>query len=171
VTLSARSAARLGLLVAVAATLQVAEGLAPRPLPWLRLGLANAVTLLALLRLGSRAALAVTALRILLGGLVLGTLGGPSFILSAAGGVAALLAMDGARRALAPPLSILGVSVVGAFVHVAAQLGALAMLLDAGRGVLLLAPLLLPTAVPLGLATGLVVLALHRRLPPWSVAW
>src|SRR4030095_9788496 len=69
--LSARSAARFGLLIALAVTLQIAESLIPRPIPWLRLGLANAVTLLVLVRAGFRAALAVTAIRIVLSGLLL----------------------------------------------------------------------------------------------------
>ena len=73
--LSARATARLALLAAIAAVLQIAEGLIPRPLPWLRLGLANGVTLLALHRLGFGSACAVTIVRILLGALTLGTLG------------------------------------------------------------------------------------------------
>ena len=169
--LTARSAARLALLAAVAATLQIAEGLIPRPVPWLRLGLGNGVTLLALVRLGFGSAAIVTGVRVLLGGLVLGTLGGPAFALSAAGGGLALVVMALALRTAVPPLSLLGVSVLGSAAHVAAQLAVLATLLAAGRGVLLLAPVLVGTAVPLGLLTGLVVVALHRRLAPWAHAW
>ena len=55
-TLSARVSTRLAILVAVATVLQVAESLIPKPLPWLRLGLANAVTLLVVLRAGFGAA-------------------------------------------------------------------------------------------------------------------
>lgn len=167
----ARAAARLALLAAVAATLQIAEGLIPRPVPWLRLGLANGVTLLVLVRLGFGAAAAVTAVRVLLGGLVLGTLGGPAFALSTAGSALALGVMAAGIRLLVPPLSLLGVSVLGSVAHVAAQLAVLAALLAAGRGVLLLVPVLVATAVPLGLVTGAVVLALHRRLAPWREAW
>lgn len=170
-SLTTRDAARLGLLAAVAATLQVAEGLMPRPVPWLRLGLGNAVTLLVLVRAGFTAAAAVTAVRVLLGGLVLGTLGGPAFALSAAGGGLALVVMAAARQRAVPPLSLLGVSVLGSVAHVGAQLAVLAWLLAAGRGVLLLVPVLVGTAVPLGLVTGLVVVALHRRLAPWRSAW
>ena len=169
--LTARSAARLALLAAVAATLQIAEGLIPRPVPWLRLGLGNGVTLLTLERLGFGSAAVVTGMRVLLGGLVLGTLGGPAFALSAAGGGLALVVMAAARRFAVPPFSLLGVSVLGSVAHVAAQLAVLATLLAAGRGVLLLVPLLVGTAVPLGLLTGLVVVALHRRLAPWPDAW
>ena len=165
--LSAREAARLAVLVAVAATLQVAESLIPKPLPWLRLGLANGVTLLVLVRMGFGEAVAVTVIRIGLGGLLLGTLGSPAFFLSGAGGLAALVVMAVAWRLAAPPLSLLGVSVLGAAFHSAGQLAAFAVLFGVGRGALVLLPLLLTTAVPVGLVTGAVILAVHRRLAAW----
>lgn len=169
--MTARTVARLALLVAVATTLQIAESLIPKPLPWLRLGLANGVTLLALARLGWRAAFALTAIRVFLGALLLGTLGGPSFFLSASGGLAAAAVMTLVHRAFAPRVSLLGVSVAGSAAHVGAQLATLGALTGAGAAILALAPLLAATAVPLGLVTGAVVLVAHRRLAPWEAAW
>jgi heptaprenyl diphosphate synthase len=165
--MSARLLARLSVLVAVAVTLSIAESLVPKPLPWLRLGLANGVTLLALVRLGARAAFAVMAARVVLGGLLLGTLGGPAFALSAAGSLSAWLIMATGWRVAAPPLSLIGVSVLGAGAHVAGQLAALAAIAGVGRGVLALSPWLAAPAVPLGIVTGAVILAVHRRLRPW----
>ena len=72
----------------------------------------------------------------------------------------------GVRLAM-PPLSILGVSVVGSAAHVSGQLLALAALLGIGGDVLVLGPVLMATAVPVGLVTGVVVLAVHRRVPAW----
>ena len=164
--MSARTIARLAVLVAIAAVLQIAESLIPKPLPWLRLGLANGVTLLAVVRLGAAPALGVALARILLGGLVLGTLGGPPFWLSLAGGTAAWAVMSGAARAV-PPLSLIGVSVLGSAAHVAGQLGAFGALFGLGTAAFSLAPLLAVTAVPLGILTGAVILAVHRRLPAW----
>ncbi len=165
--LTPRMAARLGLLVAVAATLQIAESLVPKPLPWLRLGLANAVALFVLVRVGFSAALAVALLRVFLSGLLLGTLGSPPFLLSAAGGILACLAMAVALRAASPPLSLLGVSVVGAAAHGAGQLAVLGALVGGGGAILALAPVLLASAVPLGLLTGALVLAVHHRVGSW----
>ena len=169
--MTSRTATRLALLVAVATTLQIAESLIPKPLPWLRLGLANGVTLLAIARLSWRAAFAITAVRVFLGALLLGTLGGPAFFLSAAGGLAAALVMTVVHRCFAPRVSLLGVSVAGSAAHVGAQLATLGALTGAGAAVLALAPLLAATAIPLGLVTGAVVLAAHRRLAPWEAAW
>ena len=169
--MTARSIARLALLVAVAVTLQVAESLIPKPLPWLRLGLANAVTLLAILRLGAAAATFIVVVRVLLAALLLGTLGGPAFLLSASGSAAALLVMTLARRLALPPLSVLGVSVLGSASHVGGQLAALGWLSGAGSAVLALGPVLALTAVPLGILTGAIVAAVDRRLVPWGREW
>jgi heptaprenyl diphosphate synthase len=109
----------------------------------------------------------VTGVRILLGALLLGTLGGPSFLLASAGGGAALVTMAVAWRLGAPPLTILGVSVLGSAAHVAGQLAVIGALFGAGSAVLSLAPLLVATAVPLGLVTGAIVLAIDRRLGDW----
>lgn len=165
--MSAAALARLAVLVAIAATLQVAESLVPKPLPWLRLGLANGVTLLVIVRSGAAPAALVAGVRVVLGGLLLGTFGSPPFLLSAAGAAAAWLVMTAAWRVGAPPLTILGVSVLGSVAHGAAQLGALAVLFGLGRGALGLLPALTVTAVPLGLVTGAVILGVHRRLPAW----
>jgi uncharacterized membrane protein len=75
--------------------------------------------------------------------------------------------MTAAWRLATPPLSLLGVSVLGSGAHVAAQLATLAALFALGNGVLALAPVLTLTAVPLGLVTGAIVLAVHRRLEAW----
>ncbi|MGQ0722353.1 MAG: Gx transporter family protein [Candidatus Eiseniibacteriota bacterium] len=165
--MSARAVARLAILVAVATTLQIAESSIPKPLPWLRLGLANGVTLLAVMRIGARGALAVTACRVLLGGLAFGSFGGPSFLLSASGSLGAWAVMAAAWRLFAPPFSVLGVSVLGSAAHVAGQLLALAFAFELGSGVLALAPWLTASAVPLGLVTGAVIRAVHARLPAW----
>ena len=166
--MTTRTLARVALLVAIATNLAIAESLIPKPVPWLRLGLANGVTLLALVRLGVGEAAAVTGIRILLGALLLGTLGGPAFLLATAGGAAALLVMFAALRLGSPPLTILGISVLGSAAHVAGQLAVIGVLFGAGGAVLSLAPLLVATAVPLGLVTGAVVLAIDRRLGPWQ---
>jgi heptaprenyl diphosphate synthase len=166
-SLDARRTARLAALTALAVVLQIAESLIPKPLPWLRLGLANGAALLALVRLGVGAAVTLTVIRVVLGGLLLGTLGGPAFLLSATGSGAAVAVMAVADRAARPPLSLLGVSVLGAAAHGAGQLAAFALVFSAGSGAIALAPVLTAAAVPLGLITGGVVLAVHRRLEEW----
>ena len=86
--------ATMALLVAMGIILHRVEALLPLPSPWIKLGLANIMTLLALVLLGFREALIVTLLRIFLGSIVGGTFLSPTFFLSLAGGLAAVLAMS-----------------------------------------------------------------------------
>ena len=89
---------RCAVLTALALALSVAEGLVPLtilfPLPGLRLGLANLVTVYALCRLSGREALLILAARCLLGALLGGNLMALAFSLTGgllAFGVMALL--------------------------------------------------------------------------------
>lgn len=112
---SARRIARLGLLTAAALILSLLDGMIPLHLPWLKLGLANAVTLLLLLsRRRTDAVLCLTA-RLLLGALFSGN---PSALLYSAAGAAAhqlgqlaaaaLTLGSPSVLALAPPLLLAG---------------------------------------------------------------
>ncbi|MDH5459307.1 MAG: Gx transporter family protein, partial [Nitrospinota bacterium] len=64
---SHRRMATIALLVGLGVVLHRLEALLPLPTPWVKLGLANIMTLIALVFLGFRAAVEVTLLRILLG--------------------------------------------------------------------------------------------------------
>ena len=109
-----RRLARGALLTALALGLSYMERFIPLqlliPLPGIKLGLANVVTLFAVYFLGSRAALQILCVRCLLGSLFGG--GVTAFFFSITGGLLALAAMVLARRL--PFLSIYGVSVCGA---------------------------------------------------------
>lgn len=155
-------------LVAAAAALQTAESLLPHPVPGVRLGLANLVTLIALDRLGFRAAMEVAILRTLLSALLLGTLLSPTFILSFGAAVASTAAMGGLYRLASltprPPLSLIGVSVGGAAVHNLTQLALAYLLLLRYEGLFLLLPVLGVSAVVTGGLTGWLAAAVCQRL-------
>lgn len=152
----ARRTAALGMLLAAAVVLHVVEGLVPGPFPFARLGLANVVTVFVILSFGVREALLLTALRVVLGSLMTGTLMGPSFALSLAGGVAATLAMGVFSRLAMPPLGVVGLSMVGAACHNIAQLAVVSWFFTGpGAAAALLPPALLVSAAA-GLGTGLV---------------
>lgn len=164
---------RLAVLVACAGVLQVAESFVPHPLPGVRLGLANIVTLVALVRLGARSAVALAVLRTLVGALVMGTFLTPTFVLSLAGGVTSALVMAGCFRlsAAGRGLSYLGISIAGAVSHVAIQLVLVYLLFIRSPGVLWLGPWLVLAAVGAGTLTGLIAIQAMRRLgEPTAVA-
>ncbi len=128
----------------------------PMPVPGVRLGLANIITLLALVLYGLQSGLTVAVLRTLLGSLVAGGFLGFGFWLSLAGGILSCLVMAAAlplvRRGWA---TLLSVSVLGAAAHSLVQL-AVAGAIVANPALLAgYFPLMLLLAVPTGICTGL----------------
>lgn len=153
------------MLTALALALSVAEGLVPLvvlfPLPGLRLGLANLVTIYALCRLSRREALLILTARCLLGSLVGGNLMALAFSLT--GGLLALATM--ALLLPLPGLSLFGVCIAGAAAHNTGQILAAILVLGSPAPVVYLPPLLLCSLVT-GAVTGGASILLVRRLPP-----
>jgi heptaprenyl diphosphate synthase len=156
--------ARLALYATAAALLFVLERLVPNPVPWVRLGLANIVTLVVLLEHGALSALVVVGLRLVLGAFFAGTLLGPQFLLSGCGAVASWGVMAAAVRWGERLWSPLGVSLLGSAAHAVAQL-ALANALFATAGALwVLLPFFLGLSIVTGGVTGVLASAVVARL-------
>lgn len=153
--MNVRKTAYLGVLVALAVALNVLESFIPSPFPWVRLGLANLLALLAIFTCGWREGFTVTVLRVLVASLLLGGFLSPSFLLSMGGGLTGTAVMSllapGAWRYYSP----LAVSVAGAFGHSFAQIMILRLVLVRTWEVLYLLPWVLFPAVLSGVVTGL----------------
>ena len=141
-----------GMLTALAIILSIVERMFPLdaiiPIPGVKLGLANVVTLFALTRLGLRDSLAVVVVRVTLASLLMGSV--TAFLFSLA-----LIVMWALLHAEGKFCSLLGVSVAGAAAHNIGQIAA-AVLWMKTTAVLAYLPYLLLMSVPLGLVTGLV---------------
>jgi heptaprenyl diphosphate synthase len=85
----------ISVLIALASVLQIVESLFPHPLPWLRLGLANIITLTSLVIFGYAIAVQVAVLRTILSSFILGTFLTPGFFLSFSGALMSALVMGG----------------------------------------------------------------------------
>lgn len=145
-----------GLLTALAVVLSLAERLFPLdavvPVPGVKLGLANVVTLFALTRLSAREAGIVLLCRVTLSSLLMGSV--TAFLFSLLGGLLALAVMWLLLRVEGRFCSLLGVSVAGAAAHNIGQVLAAAVWMQTGAVTAYL-PFLLVMSVPLGLVTGL----------------
>ena len=119
------------------------------PLPGVKLGLANIVSLVALCLLDGRSACCILALRCILGAMFGG--GITSLMFSLTGGALSMLVMLLARRL--PFLSIYGVSILGAAAHNIGQI-LIAMLLMHSAYIGAYLPYLLIVAIFTGFATG-----------------
>ena len=140
-------------LISVALVLSYMERFFPLqmliPLPGIKLGLANIVSLIALYLLGGRQAYCILALRCVLGSVFSGSITGLLFSLT--GGTLSMIVMMLARRL--PFLSIYGVSILGAAAHNIGQTCA-AMVLMHSIYIGAYLPYLLAVAIITGLATG-----------------
>lgn len=115
---------KLALFLALGLVMHLVEAilLPPLPLPGVRLGLANVVTLAVLELAGTGPALTVSLLRVLLGSFLTATFGTTAFWLSLAGAGASLLTMSLFAKISKPKFGFSGISMAGALSHNFAQL-------------------------------------------------
>ncbi len=158
-----RQLALCAILTALALGLSVMENLFPVtaaiPLPGVKLGLANIVTLFALYELGAVPALTVLIGRCLLGSLFAGN--ASALLFSLMGGVSAMLVMIVLKRA--QRLSVFGVSIGGAAAHNIGQIGA-AIITLGDTAVLGYLPVLLGVSLLTGALTGFITVLLVRAM-------
>ncbi|MCM1161665.1 MAG: Gx transporter family protein [Roseburia sp.] len=152
----------LGMFTAVALTIFVVESYFPPivPIPGIKMGLANVVTMLLLFLYHEKDSFTVLLLRIILGSIFTGQ--AVSFIYSLFGGIACFFIMALLYRIFRGKYSIL-VSMTGAVFHNLGQIAA-AMLLLRSYSVLFYLPILMLSALITGFFTGCVALGLSRRL-------
>ena len=159
-----RKSIMLSLFTAIGAVINYFEFLVPFPLPFLKPGLANAVTLIVLRKFGAKSALVVLLGRILLSSFLTGSFLTPSFFLSVSGGAAGFAAMALLSALFGGRLNVITLSLSGAIAHNYAQIGALYLLFIRNTAVFLNIPLLSLFGVAAGLATGIAAHAVERSL-------
>ncbi len=157
------------MMAAAASILFTIESLIPNPFPWMRLGIANLASLLTLKWWGLRETLVVFFVRLMIGGLLTGTLFQPSFVMSCLGGFAAISIMAAAMIAEGRVFSLIGISILGALFHNGMQLLVAYVLYIHHSFLLSIIPLFLANALVSGSIIGCTALLIHHRLYPVRV--
>lgn len=152
-----------GVFIALAMNLSYLESLIPfnYAVPGAKIGLANTVTIFALLRLGVLDAIFVSILRVVLTTILFGNT--VMMVYSLAGAILSVLVM--AFLSKSGRFGIMGISVAGAVSHNLGQCAAAALMMQ-NRSVFGYLPLLLLYGVISGLLTGGITSAILKRLPP-----
>ena len=149
------------LLFAIA--LHLFESAIPNLGPWFKLGLANVMTLLALVYLGPRAAFSLAIARVIVGSTFIGTLLTPTFFISLAGALTAAVVMVSVYS-LFPRISLISISVLAAIAHMCGQFVVVeAWFIQQSAIYYLLPPLLLLSCIS-GWINGAIAIYLKQEL-------
>ena len=158
-----RKLTALALFATLSLAIYAAESMLPplAPIPGFKLGLANVITLILLLRYTPKDAALVLTVRILLSALLFGQ--AVSFLYSLTGGFLSLLVMAAANKSLHKKFPQL-TGALGGLSHNIGQL-ITACIITATPGVLAYLPFLLPAGIITGLFTGYCALFADKYLP------
>jgi heptaprenyl diphosphate synthase len=155
---------RIAKLAAIAIVLHMIEAVIPSPLPGVKPGFANIVTLYVLYRFGFATAAWVSILRVFASSLLLGQFLSPTFLLSLSGALLSLcvlwLAMHLPKRWFSP----ISLSIFAAFAHITGQLIIVRLWLIPNAGVCYLIPIFAATALFFGLVNGLITKKLIPKI-------
>lgn len=151
---------RIAKLAAFAIALHMIEAVIPSPLPGVKPGIANIVTLYVLLQYGFTTAAWVSILRVFASSLLLGQFLSPTFALSLAGAISSLAILWLAMHLPKQYFSAVSLSILAAFAHIAGQLLVVRLWLIPHAGVAYLIPIFATAALFFGLINGLITVKL-----------
>ncbi len=152
----------IAILVACAAALQMLESPLPRLLPWLKIGLANVITLYAIIRINGITGIFIATLRTCLAAIIFGSFLSPIHIISFSGAVSAAITMALINRFI-PNSSLCIISVFGAISSNIAQLIAVQLLFASNLTFWFHLALIILIGIPAGLVVGKITYELLKR--------
>ncbi|WP_263770812.1 Gx transporter family protein [Propionivibrio soli] len=162
---------RIAQLTAAAIGLALIDAAIPLPLPGVKPGLANIVTLIVLARYGWGTAAWVSGLRVIAGGLLLGQFLSPGFFMSLTGAAFSLIVLGGAVRLPKRWFGPVSWSILAAFAHIGGQVLLARLWLIPHNGLFYLVPFFAAAALAFGIINGLIATRLlderaAQSLPP-----
>ncbi len=153
------------ILVSLALVLAIVERGIPfeliSPVPGIKIGLPNIITLFALFFLDLRSVFAIVILRCILVAILVGSFS--SFAFSITGGIFALIIMIFLKKGYNNLFSMIGISIAGAAFHNIGQI-IMACILLKSFSIFAYLPLLLLTSIATGLITGIIGEELVKRM-------
>lgn len=166
--MSIRKIARLGLYTSIALIIFTIEAALPglAPIPGIKLGLANIVTLYVLSNDSIKDAILVLIMRIILAALLAGQ--AVSFLYSLSGGILCLVAMAIVHRLVGRRYLYL-TSIMGAVAHNIGQIGVAYFIMKLS-GIVMYTPYLIISGIVTGLFTGLVCGFMNKYMPRYILS-
>jgi heptaprenyl diphosphate synthase len=156
---------RVATLAALAIGLHLLESIMPSPLPGVKPGIANIVTLFVLYRFNFATAAWVSLLRVFATSLLLGNFLSPTFALSLGGAIMSLGILALAQYLPRQYFGPVSLSILAAFAHMIGQLILVRLWLIPHAGLAYLVPLFMAAALLFGLINGIVTSHLLATYP------
>ncbi|MDI6840784.1 MAG: Gx transporter family protein [bacterium] len=157
---------KLSFLTGIAIGIYAIETIIPKPLPWLRLGLSNAVVLCVIVIFSLKYGLLVSILRTGVGSLLTGTFITPFFLFGLSGGIASTGAMWLFYNIGKRVFSLIGVSIIGALTHNIVQLYVAYLIYIKRPEIFYLLPVFILLSIITGSITGIGAIYLKKILEP-----
>jgi len=155
---------------ALAIGIHVLESLLPSPIPGIKPGFANIITLLVFMSYGVGAASWVSVLRVVVGSLIVGTFLSPTFALSFSGAIVSLFVLyccDYLNRKYADnKLSIFSMAVLMSMAHMATQFLVVYIFFIPHKALLDLLPVMMSAALIFGVLNGIITQKVCSRIQP-----
>ena len=150
-------------LSAIAIGLSLIESVLPSPMPGVKPGIANIITLYAIYRFNFRTAIWVSILRVFATSLILGQFLSPTFMLSLAGSLLSLLTLYFSIKLPSRFFSPVGLSVLSSFAHITGQLLLVRLWLIPHASIYYLIPVYSAAALTFGLINGWITYRLLKH--------
>lgn len=155
---------RIAYFAALAIVIHVLESGIPSPVPGIKPGFANIITIIVLCLYGWRIAAWVSLLRVVAGSMILGTFLSPTFLMSLSGALVSIGVLGIMRWLPGAGFSAVGFSLLAAMGHISGQFLMAYALLIPHPGLWRLYPVLMTVALILGLINGIISLRIVQRM-------
>ncbi len=150
-------------LSAIAIGLSLIESVLPSPMPGIKPGIANIITLYAIYRFNFKTAVWVNILRVFATSLILGQFLSPTFMLSLAGSILSLLTLYFVIKLPSKFFSPISFSVLSSFAHIAGQLILVRLWLIPHASIYYLIPIYSTAALLFGFINGWIAYRLLKQ--------
>ena len=155
---------RIAKLAALAIGIHVLESVLPSPIPGVKPGMANIVTLLVFLLYGLNAAVWVSMLRVVVGSLIIGSFLSPTFVLSFSGAVASIVVLLALSKIKCLEFSAVGIALLMAMAHMLSQFIMVYVFFIPHDALFDILPIMMTAALVFGLFNGILTQKIFEKI-------
>ena len=147
---------RITWLAAIAIAIHIIESTIPTPIPGIKFGFANIITVLVLFNYGLSYALWVTLLRVIVGSLLIGSFLSPTFMLSLSGSILSMAVLTVVFYIPGRGFSAIGISLLASMAHLLGQFIVVYHVFIPHQDLWRLFPIMLTMAIITGIFNGII---------------